>query len=49
LVRDLFTLVDVDDDDLGQTVDALETAAGGMRALDRTPERPVADRGPGSE
>ncbi|GAA4590337.1 hypothetical protein GCM10023194_46850 [Planotetraspora phitsanulokensis] len=35
-MRDLFRLIDVDDNDLGQTVDALETAADGMRALDRT-------------
>ncbi|GII54066.1 hypothetical protein Pth03_24550 [Planotetraspora thailandica] len=41
-MRELFRLVD---DDLGQTVDALEATAGSMRTLDRTPERPVAREG----
>jgi hypothetical protein len=39
-VRGLFARLDVDDADLGQTADALETAAGGMRALDVTADRP---------
>ncbi|KAA9379646.1 hypothetical protein F5972_08310 [Microbispora cellulosiformans] len=39
VVRDLFGRVDADDADLGETVDALESAAGGVRVLDLHAQR----------